>query len=241
MSEVYNNYIEVTTVQGSTILYTQTRSKYGKKIIEVGVGPGISTRLFALIYMQPGAVYYCSDISSEMINIVEKSFKASELGKCDNISITVLEESKQHIVEKIDSENLSKRLFATIANNEKMPFTDSSFDRYISNLSLMLVDNHMNQLKEAYRILENGGIAGFSVWGRKENCLGFSVLPEIMKAFEIIPTKPQKNNFHLNDEAKLKSDLESVGFTNVKTFYSLCNFALEADEAYYVHFYSILY
>ena len=231
-AESYSNNVEYSTLQGSTVLYTQTRSKYGKKIIEAGIGPGIGTRLFALVYMQPGAVYYCSDISPEMINIVAKNFNTSDLGKWDNISMTVLEESKMHNVEDFDSTNLTKRLFATPANNEKMPFPDASFDRYISGISMMAVDNHMNQIKEAYRILENGGIAGFSVWGRKENSLTFSVMPEAMKNLGIVTTTVPPNFFKLNDDAKLKSDLESVGFTCVKTFYSPCHFSLDVNEAY---------
>ena len=87
-----------------------------------------------------------------------------------------------HSVEEPDKSGHTKRLFATIANNEKMPFPDASFDRYISGLSLMAVDSHMNQIKEAYRILQNGGIVGASVWGRKENSIYFSVLPEALEA-----------------------------------------------------------
>ena len=56
------------------------------------------------------------------------------------------------------------------ANNEDLPFMDNQFDCYISNLSLMIVDNHKNQLTEASRVLKKGSPCGFSVWGRKENC-----------------------------------------------------------------------
>ena len=56
------------------------------------------------------------------------------------------------------------------ANNEKLPFASEEFSSYTANLSLMLVDNHMNQLREAYRVLRKGGVAGFTVWGRREHC-----------------------------------------------------------------------
>lgn len=42
----------------------------------------------------------------------------------------------------------------------------------------MLVDNPMNQLKEAHRVLCTDGIAGFTVWGRKENCALFTLISE---------------------------------------------------------------
>ena len=37
-----------------------------------------------------------------------------------------------------------RAVIAGIANNESLPFTDGTFDCYISSLSLMIVDNHMN-------------------------------------------------------------------------------------------------
>lgn len=56
---------------------------------------------------------------------------------------------------------------AFVANNECLPYASEQFDSYTANLSLMLVPNHMNQLKECHRVLKNGGMAGFTVWGRK--------------------------------------------------------------------------
>ena len=39
-----------------------------------------------------------------------------------------------------------------IVNNECLPFKSGSFDCYLANLSLMLVDNHRNMLAEAFRV-----------------------------------------------------------------------------------------
>ena len=40
----------------------------------------------------------------------------------------------------------------------------------------MLVNNHKNQLREAFRVLESGSKAGFTIWGRRENTLFFTVI-----------------------------------------------------------------
>lgn len=37
-------------------------------------------------------------------------------------------------------------VMGALANNECLPFTDGSFDCYLGNLSLMLVDNYKNML-----------------------------------------------------------------------------------------------
>ncbi len=60
-------------------------------------------------------------------------------------------------------------ILGAVANNESLPFIDGSFDCYIANLSLMLVDNYKNQLSEALRVTQPGATFGFSIIGRKEN------------------------------------------------------------------------
>ena len=45
----------------------------------------------------------------------------------------------------------------------------------------MIVNDYQKQLSEAYRILEVGGVAGFTVWGRKENTKFFTFMPEIFE------------------------------------------------------------
>ena len=231
-AKVYSDLFEINTLQANIVLYTQTRSKYGRKIVEVGVGAGISARAFVLLYMQPGAVYYNSDISPGMIDLFEKNFIESELGKWDTIKISLLDELSNHTIEDYDSTTQNKRIFATVANNEKLPYPDTSFDRYISNLSLMIVDNHMNQLNEAYRVLESGGIAGFSVIGREENSQHLAVPQEAFIAFGLEPPPFAKNIMHLNDPTNLKKDLESVGFSKIKLFFCASHISHTKEEHY---------
>jgi len=35
----------------------------------------------------------------------------------------------------------------------------------------MIVNNHLNQIKEAYRVLKKDGIAVFTIWGNPDKCL----------------------------------------------------------------------
>lgn len=123
------------------------------------------------------------------------------------------------------------------ANNEKLPYPDKYFDCYISNLSLMLVANHKNQLKEAYRVLQEDGTAGFTVWGRKENSEFFTFFGEVLKAAEIEgPEAPPRSNFHLGDIQALDKDFKEAGFKQTKLYYAPTNYLFNSsDELYHVY------
>jgi len=90
------------------------------------------------------------------------------------------------------------------ANNESLPFPDSSFDAYISNLSVMIVSNHRNQLREAYRVMQPGASACFSVWGRKENSLFFTLVEDVIKEYlsadQVAKMEAERTNFHLYED-----------------------------------------
>lgn len=66
------------------------------------------------------------------------------------------------MVEKAQARNLA-RTHIIQASNDALPYEDNFFDRYISNLSLMIVPDADSMLREAYRILAPGGRAVFSV------------------------------------------------------------------------------
>lgn len=67
-----------------------------------------------------------------------------------------------------------------MANNELLPFADGIFDIYIANLSLMLVNNHLNQIQEAFRVLKKGSMAAFTIWGKDDECLQYTLVETVM-------------------------------------------------------------
>ncbi len=44
----------------------------------------------------------------------------------------------------------------------------------------MIVVNPINQIKEAYRVLKNNGIAVFTVWGNPEKCAIFTLVDQVV-------------------------------------------------------------
>ena len=80
-----------------------------------------------------------------------------------------------------DAEGAEKRVFGCIADNMRLPFQDGVFEAYISNLSLMIVQHRDRQINEAFRVLKPGSRACFTVWGREENCLNFTIQSQAFK------------------------------------------------------------
>jgi len=99
-----------------------------------------------------------------------------------------------------------------MANAESLPFKDASFDAYFSNLCLMHVHNHRNQLKECFRVLQPGARAAFSVWGRPERSAAFSLFYDCLK--EVGGEQPHRLGFHLGEDPQiLVNDMTQAGFT----------------------------
>jgi hypothetical protein len=89
------------------------------------------------------------------IQLLEEKFNKAEFTKIDGNRVIV---HKEEVEDTMDIENISmnekceRLVMALVANNECLPFKNESFDCYIANLSLMLVDNYQNMLKEALRV-----------------------------------------------------------------------------------------
>lgn len=73
-------------------------------------------------------------------------------------------------VQKASSKNFP-RTVCSVADNENLSdFGDAEFDLYISNLSLMIVNNPEKMLEEAYRVLKPNSMAIFTIWGSENLC-----------------------------------------------------------------------
>lgn len=123
-----------------------------------------------------------------------------------------------------------------LANNECLPFKDASFDCYLGNLSLMLVDNYRNMLKEALRVTVQGASFGFTIYGREGNFQNYEMLVDVLTAHELLPKPvepPKKTIYDLSrDPAKLRDEMESLGFTRVRMWYQPLNFNFRDAQEY---------
>ena len=103
---------------------------------------------------QAGAAYFGSDLSESMLEETKAELKRSDY-YCNalNKSVFDLTNSPIYNIEDVIPKEYSKFAHFSIQNNESLTYQDESFDCYVANLSLMLVDNHSNQLSECARVL----------------------------------------------------------------------------------------
>ena len=62
-----------------------------------------------------------------------------------------------------------------MADNERLPLADGTFEANIANLSLMIVQHRELQIREAFRVLKPGSRACFTIWGRPEFCQSLTI------------------------------------------------------------------
>ncbi|KAL4462371.1 hypothetical protein ABPG72_021916 [Tetrahymena utriculariae] len=83
-------------------------------------------------------------------------------------------------------------------------------------------------LKESYRVLEKGGVAGFTVW-RLEQKYVWTIIPDILS--ELGTAKPDsRSHFHLGDKNQLIKMMEDTGYTNVISWTQVSPYSYTCDE-----------
>ena len=65
----------------------------------------------------------------------------------------------------------------------------------------MLVENHSNMLKEAYRVCKPGSPLAFTIWGRKENNQNFEIMDVVFEKHGLKPLiAPSKTPYDLGKD-----------------------------------------
>eukprot|EP01087_Luapelamoeba_hula_P017577 TRINITY_DN5551_c0_g1_i1.p1 TRINITY_DN5551_c0_g1~~TRINITY_DN5551_c0_g1_i1.p1 ORF type:complete len:280 (-),score=57.95 TRINITY_DN5551_c0_g1_i1:73-912(-) len=119
-----------------------------------------------------------------------------------------------------------------LANAEELPYPNASFDRYIANFVLHLTPSPAQMLKEARRVLDVGGMAGFSVWGEPAHSAKYTVAHDAAVAVGLTPAGAGKRNaFHLKDKAALKQMALDAGFSRAIVWNSVNALPMHSAEA----------
>jgi ubiquinone/menaquinone biosynthesis C-methylase UbiE len=195
----------------SNILNPFNQNKNKKIILETacGGGAGLEFMCNELNKRNIEADIYGTDISNNMLD-----YTYNRLKNTNYINIDFNDSSNNNI--KICN-NAKINLYLKEADNEKMPFEENKFDMIISNLSLHLVSNPDNMIKECKRLLkpESDSFAYYSIWGRPEYCLPYTVIANNLKKFGVdLPN--QRSNFHLSKHEKIKDLFERNGIKKYK-------------------------
>ncbi|CAI2376370.1 unnamed protein product [Moneuplotes crassus] len=225
IAEKYESVLENTTIQSSVTLYSLTNAKDAERICEVAVGPGQASRMFVSSIMKKGASYFASDIADGMNERFTKGFQDSDLASNPKVGYEWVEtEEEVDVAGQAGKElrGVDRKVFHLKANNEKLPYASEVFDCYLASLSLNLVNNHKNQISESYRVLQKGGVAGFTVLGRQEKCNYITIIPEVIESLGHILSAPKDRPHptYLADRKKIEKDFKEAGFSSVKSYYT---------------------
>lgn len=257
-SKTYADETESVTLQSAMNLYNLVNVSKAKRIIDAGCGPGLSSQVLMNTLMKSGSTLYWVDIAEKMIDLLEEKFKhegwineshtidedSSDMESDDCYSqiqcqnVTSYQRIHLNSERKIDhleyyENNLKvgsngKRVFSMVSDIEQLPFPDSSFDAYVSNLVIQFTPNYISALFEAQRVLWKGGKAAFSVWGREENCTFLTFLPDILDRNGIKVDPDLDVDFTLLDPDQIMEDAKDLGFSSAKKlhlpfYYSIMN------------------
>jgi SAM-dependent methyltransferase len=99
-----------------------------------------------------------------------------------------------------------------VAEMEALPFADASFGAVTSFNAFQYAASPLNALREARRVVEQGGIIIIAVWGLPENCEAAGHLKALGS---LMPPPPPgaPGPFALSDDVKLKALASEAGLT----------------------------
>ncbi|KAL4483365.1 hypothetical protein ABPG73_000914 [Tetrahymena malaccensis] len=129
-----------------------------KSTLEVGAGAGFLYN-HTLNYKSEQVKYTVTGLSENMLFQMFKRLKMEgEFKNC------LFSRNNNLVIEKAYGESLS--------------YADISFDYYIANLHLQLSTNPDEMINESYRVLDKGGVVGFTVWGLEQKYVLFLIFQQ---------------------------------------------------------------
>ena len=228
-SPMFDEILEINLSQTGAALYTHARAWEGKRILELGVGVTKSPLMFISTYMKRGSTFYCSDKYQIMVNRFEKAFLDSDSAHVDYIKFNILKDTESIAVDDLDADDKSKNVHLMLADHAKLPFADLTLDKIIANSVIQYSLDPRSLIREAYRVLADGGVFGVCVGGRIENCQTLFLIAEAMRQ-NGIDVEDKIMTLSLGDKDKLVEMFEEEGFRNIKVFYHTTYFWMYSHE-----------
>jgi ubiquinone/menaquinone biosynthesis C-methylase UbiE len=116
------------------------------------------------------------------------------------------------------------------ADNQALPFEDSSFSHYISNLSLHIVPDPAKMLAEAFRVLRPGGLCAVSVLG-SESSFADLIMKVIASCRSRVSASEEPKVLSLTDPSKVLSLISEAGFIQPLYFTEFYQFPFNSPQA----------
>lgn len=192
----YERSREPATACVAATLHQQLELQQATSVLEVGAGAGAGSLDIASRLVH-GASLVATDFSPVMLGLARRKLSTRR------------------------TTARGPRVDVVAADAQRLPFADAAFDRYVSSLTLMLVENPADAIGEAARVLRPGGLAGWSVWGRPQHSPLRTLFFDAVRSLgiELPQSTGSRTPFHLGAQGLLAGLLKSAGFTRVITWY----------------------
>jgi len=236
---VYQQYGEVYTAHLASCVGSSIHLEKATRILEVGCGTGGGTNSWLSLWKLRRKYF------SQMQNDNKKILPECKFVITD-YTPRMLEQGRASVLET-HADLAANLTFQPNVNSEELPFPNASFSHYIANLCLHLIPNPDKMLVESYRILQSGGIAGFSVWGLEDKSQFWSLFPKVLKQLNLEPpadpkSPPMRSNFHLGqDDIALHKRVKAAGYRQVTIFHQPVVMELLSAEAFTKYLFHVSY
>lgn len=229
-ADSYSKFISVENMPIMAALSSLSKVPASKTILEVGCGPGEGTKYLTLQSQNPSIIYGLD--FSETMNF--KNFENFN-SNTNNSYEKIIKESVNSRIIIPNTIEKGTHIKLIQGDCENLPFEDEQFDSYVSSLCLHLTKDYPKALKEAYRVLKKGGYFSLAIWGKRA-LTNLRMIEDICEQFGL-EVKMLKNYKMGEDEKKLISTCEEIGFQKVRVSYSNIIRNIESKEAYYMKFF----
>jgi ubiquinone/menaquinone biosynthesis C-methylase UbiE len=180
-------------------LVEEARIGIGQKVLDIGGGSGEPSLTVSSIVGPTGSVIYTDPVAG-MVEITQ-----AEAGKRGLTNIHFRQ-----------------------CSADALPFADGTFDVAVGRLSAMFFVDPVTGVREALRVILEGGYVSFVVWGPKEANPFFSTVTDVIDRFVESPRQDPDapDAFRFAVPGKLAGILENAGAKNV--IERQLNFQIEA-------------
>eukprot|EP00536_Pseudo-nitzschia_multiseries_P001429 jgi/Psemu1/283006/fgenesh1_pg.18_\ len=189
-ADSYARYFEPMTVTAGRSLLGMLKLRFQEataplSVLEAGCGAGGLARELLLDASAPNS-----------------SLSVSELVLTD-LSEGMLERARAAIgpsIEVADTPKVTVTIEAADFSDLSSLYPPERFDRYYSNLCLHYARDPDAVIAEAARVLRPGGIAGFTVWGKRSASPVMTIVPDILERFAAKRLDNDNNNNNNNNK-----------------------------------------
>jgi len=184
-------------------LIEEARIGVGQKVLDIGGGSGEPSLTISGIVGPTGSVMFTDPVAG-MFETAQ-----AEAGRRDLTNI----QFKQ-------------------CSGDDLPFADDTFDVAVGRLSVMFFADPATGVREALRVIRNGGHVSFAVWGPKEANPFFSTVNDVVDRFVESPEEhpDAPDAFRFATPGKLAAVLEKAGAKSMVE--RELNFQIEAPIAF---------